>query len=56
MSLEKQDSSEKEIILEVREIFLRTLPNCNKQFGRGVMVYVGSVANTHFSPMGDREI
>ena len=39
--IEKQDSSKKEIILEVREIFLKTLPKCNEQFAWGVMVYAG---------------
>jgi hypothetical protein len=39
--LEKQDSPQKEIILKVRDIFLKTLPNCNETFAWGVMVYAG---------------
>ena len=39
--IEKQQSPQKEIILKVREIFRKTLPNCNEQFAWGVVVYAG---------------
>ncbi len=39
--IEKQDSPQKEIILKVRDIFLKSLPNCNEHFAWGVMVYEG---------------
>jgi hypothetical protein len=37
--LKKQDSPQKEIILKVRDIFRKTLPNCNEKFAWGVVVY-----------------
>ena len=39
--IEKQDQPQKEIILKVREIFQKNLPNCNEDFAWGVMVYAG---------------
>jgi hypothetical protein len=49
--MEKQDSSQKEIIVNVREIFLRSLPNCKERFAWGVIVlgddtfYIASMKN-----------
>ena len=49
--IEKQDSPQKEIILKVREIFLKSLPNCIERFAWGVVVlgddkfYIGSMKN-----------
>jgi hypothetical protein len=37
--IEKQGSPQKEIILKVREIFLKNLPNCKERFAWGVVVY-----------------
>ena len=37
--IEKQGSPQKEIILKVRDIFRKTLPNCNEKIAWGVMVY-----------------
>jgi hypothetical protein len=39
--LNKQDSPKKEIMLKVRDIFRKTLPNCNEDFAWGVIVYGG---------------
>jgi hypothetical protein len=39
--VEKQDSPQKEIILKVREIFRKTLPNSNEKIAWGVIVYAG---------------
>ena len=39
--LEKQDSPQKEILLKLREIFQKTLQNCNEKFAWGVVVYAG---------------
>ena len=39
--IEKQESPQKEIILKVREIFRKTLPNRNEKFAWGVVVYAG---------------
>jgi hypothetical protein len=39
--IDKQPSPQKEIILKVRDIFTKTLPNCNEGFAWGVMVYAG---------------
>jgi hypothetical protein len=39
--IKKQDSPQKEIILKVRDIFRKTLPNCNEEFAWGVVVYAG---------------
>ena len=39
--IEKQDFFQKEIILKVREMFQKTLPNCNEKFAWGVIVYAG---------------
>ena len=36
--IEKQDSPQKEIILKVREIFLKTLQNCKEKKTWGVVV------------------
>jgi len=36
--IEKQDSPQKEIIVKVRDIFLRSLPNCKERFAGGVVV------------------
>mgnify|MGYP006292108447 CR=1 FL=1 len=39
--LEKQQSPQKEIILKVRDIFIKTLTNCKEDFAWGVIVYGG---------------
>jgi hypothetical protein len=39
--LEKQDSPQKEILLKVRDIFLKTFKNCNEKLAWGVVVYAG---------------
>jgi hypothetical protein len=39
--IDKQDSPQKEIILKVRDIFLKTLPMCKEKFAWGVVVYAG---------------
>jgi len=39
--IDKQPSPQKEIILKVRDIFIKTLSNSNEQFAWGVMVYAG---------------
>ena len=49
--IEKQESPQKEIILKLREIFLRTLPNCDEKKTLGVVVlgndkfYIGAIKN-----------
>ena len=49
--IEKQESPQKEIILKLREIFLRTLPNCEEKKTWGVVVlgndkfYIGAIKN-----------
>ena len=49
--IEKQESPQKEILLKVREIFLKTLPNCEEKKTWGVVVfgndkfYIGSIKN-----------
>ena len=49
--IEKQQSPQKEIILKVRDIFRKTLPNCNERFAWGVVVlgndkfYIASMKN-----------
>jgi len=40
--LEKQKSSQKEILQKVREIFLETLPNCNEKSAWGVVTYANN--------------
>ena len=37
--IDKQPSLQKEIILKVRDIFIKTIPNCNESFAWGVIVY-----------------
>ncbi len=37
--IEKQGSPQKEIILKVRDIFLKTLPNCEEKKTWGVVVF-----------------
>lgn len=39
--IEKQQSPQKEIILAVRKIFLKTIKNCEEKFGWGVIVLSG---------------
>ena len=39
--IKKQQSPQKEIILKVRDIFIKTIPNCNESFAWGVVVYAG---------------
>ena len=39
--LEKQPSPQKEILLKVRDIFQKNLPNCDEKFAWGVVVYGG---------------
>ena len=39
--IDKQQSPQKEIILKVRDIFRKTLRNCNEKFAWGVVVYAG---------------
>ena len=39
--IDKQESPQKEIILKVRDIFRKTLTNCNEKFAWGVVVYAG---------------
>jgi len=36
--IEKQESSQKEIFLRIREIFYQTIPNCEEKIGWGVIV------------------
>ena len=49
--IEKQKSPQKEILLKIREIFLKTLPNCKEKSAWGVVVfgndkfYIGSIKN-----------
>jgi hypothetical protein len=49
--IEKQQSPQKEIILKVRDIFRKTLPNCNEKVAWGVIVlgndkfYIASMKN-----------
>ena len=49
--IEKQESPQKEILLKVREIFLKTLPNCEEKKTWGVVVfgndkfYIGAIKN-----------
>jgi len=49
--IEKQDSPQKEIILKVRDIFLKNLPNCNERVAWGVVVigndkfYIAAIKN-----------
>ncbi len=49
--IEKQESPQKEIILKLREIFLKTLPNCLEKKTWGVVVlgndkfYIGAIKN-----------
>jgi len=49
--IEKQDSPQKEILLKVRKIFLKTLPDCKEKKGWGVVVfgndkfYIGAIKN-----------
>lgn len=37
--IEKQESPQKEILLKLREIFLKTLPNCEEKKTWGVVVF-----------------
>jgi len=39
--IEKQKSPQKEILQKVREIFLRTLPNCKEKSAWGVIAFAG---------------
>ena len=39
--IHKQQSPQKEIIQNVRDIFIKTLPDCNEGFAWGVIVYGG---------------
>jgi hypothetical protein len=39
--IDKQQSPQKEIILKIRDIFIKTLPNCNEKIAWGVVVYAG---------------
>jgi len=39
--IDKQNSPQKEIILKLRDVFVKNLPNCNEQFAWGVVVYGG---------------
>lgn len=49
--IEKQESLQKEIILKVREIFRKNLPNCKEKYAWGVIVfgndkfYIGAIKN-----------
>ena len=49
--IEKQDPPQKEILLKVRKIFLKTLPNCKEKKTWGVIVfgtdkfYIGAIKN-----------
>ena len=49
--IEKQESPQKDILLKVREIFLKTLPNCKEKKCWGVVVfgndkfYIGAIKN-----------
>jgi len=49
--IKKQDSSQKKIILKVRDLFQKTLPNYNEKFAWGVVVlgndkfYIASMKN-----------
>ena len=49
--IEKQESLQKEIILKVRDIFLKTLQNCRERYAWGVVVfgddkfYIGAIKN-----------
>ena len=37
--IEKQEPLQKEILLKLRDIFIKTLPNCNERFAWGVIVF-----------------
>ena len=37
--IEKQESPKKEILLKIRQIFLKTLPNCKERIAWGVVVF-----------------
>jgi hypothetical protein len=37
--IEKQESLQKEILFKIREIFLKTLPNCKERIAWGVVVF-----------------
>ena len=39
--IDKQNSPQKEIILKIRDIFIKNLPNCKEQFAWGVVVFGG---------------
>jgi hypothetical protein len=39
--IDKQPSPQKEIILKVRDVFRKTLTNCDEKFAWGVVVYAG---------------
>ena len=49
--IEKQESPQKEILIKVRKIFLKTLPNCEEKKAWGVIVfsggkfYIGAIKN-----------
>jgi hypothetical protein len=49
--IDKQNSPQKEIILKIRDIFLKTLRNSNEKFAWGVLVYaagkfyIGAIKN-----------
>ena len=49
--IEKQKSPQKEILLRIRKIFFKTLPNCKEKSAWGVVVfgndkfYIGSIKN-----------
>ena len=40
--IEKQPSPQKEILLKVREIFIKTLPDCKEKMTWGVVVFGGN--------------
>jgi len=37
--IKKQESPQKEILLKIREIFIKTLPNCKERIAWGVVVF-----------------
>ena len=49
--IEKQDSTIKEMIRKIRDIFIKTIPNCKERFAWGVVVlgddkfYIASMKN-----------
>ena len=50
--INKQESPKKEILLKIRQIFLRTLPDCKEQMKWGVVVF--GDGKFYIAPMKNR--